>query len=100
MHGPPLNWRVRWCRACKHTTMSRLGNPVTVTTDTLNEVPRQAMSSILTAASDIALVLDRAGIIRDITLGQSDQPLEESKAWLGHGWIDTMAELRNALGNP
>lgn len=35
-------------------------------------------------------MLDRAGVIRDITLGQSDQPLEESKAWLGHGWIDTV----------
>ena len=48
------------------------------------------MSSILTAASDIALVIDRAGVIRDITLGQSDQPLEESKGWLGHAWIDTV----------
>ena len=56
----------------------------------MNEVPNQAMSSILTAASDIALVLDRAGVIRDITLGQSDQPLVESKAWLGQGWIDTV----------
>lgn len=70
--------------------MSRLRKPFTVKTDTLNEVPNKAMSSILTAASDIALVLDRAGVIRDITLGQSDQPLEESKAWLGHGWIDTV----------
>ncbi len=48
------------------------------------------MSSILTAASDIALVLDSAGVVRDVTLGPSDQPLEESKAWLGHGWIDTV----------
>jgi len=48
------------------------------------------MSSILTAVSDIALIIDRAGVIRDITLGQSDQPLEDSKGWLGHRWIDTV----------
>ena len=54
------------------------------------EVSSQVMSSIFTAASDIALVLDRAGVIREITLGQSDQPLEELRAWLGHSWIDTV----------
>jgi transcriptional regulator PpsR len=56
----------------------------------LSEVDSQAMASILTAASDIALVLDEAGVIRDITLGQVDHPIEESKAWLGHGWVDTV----------
>ena len=40
------------------------------------------MSSILTAVSDIALIIDRAGVIRDITMGQSDQPLEDSTGWL------------------
>ncbi len=54
------------------------------------EAESQAMASILTAASDIALVLDEAGVIRDITLGQAEYPIEESKAWLGHGWIDTV----------
>ncbi len=48
------------------------------------------MTSILDADSDIALVLDRGGVIRDITLGQSDLSLAESRAWLGRGWIDTV----------
>lgn len=56
----------------------------------LGEVDSQAMASILTAASDIALVLDEAGVIRDITLGQTDQPIEESRTWLGIGWADTV----------
>lgn len=55
-----------------------------------NEADRHAMASILTAASDIALVLDESGVIRDITLGASEHPIEESKAWLGHGWVDTV----------
>ena len=56
----------------------------------LGEVDGQAMASILTAASDIALVLDEAGVIRDIALGQSDHPLDESKEWLGQGWVETV----------
>ena len=56
----------------------------------LGEVDGQSMTSILSAASDIALVLDEAGVIRDITLGQTDQPIDESKSWLGVGWVDTV----------
>lgn len=56
----------------------------------VNEATGHAVTSILTAASDIALVLDEAGVIRDVTLGQSEQPIEESRAWLGHGWIETV----------
>ncbi|MFN8650876.1 MAG: transcriptional regulator PpsR [Gemmatimonadales bacterium] len=56
----------------------------------VNESTGHAVTSILTAASDIALVLDEAGVIRDVTLGQSDQPIEESRGWLGHGWADTV----------
>jgi transcriptional regulator PpsR len=56
----------------------------------VSEPTGHAVTSILTAASDIALVLDEAGVIRDVTLGQSDQPIEESRSWLGHGWIETV----------
>ncbi len=48
------------------------------------------MSSILTAASDIALVLDDTGIIRNLTIGQSEHPIEEARGWLGRGWVDTV----------
>ncbi len=54
-----------------------------------------SMSSPLIAASDITLQLDRAGVIRSVTLGQLDQPLEEVRAWVGQGWTDTVtAESR------
>ncbi len=48
------------------------------------------MAAILTAASDIALVLDHAGVIRDIMLGQTDYPIEEANRWLGHAWAETV----------
>ena len=56
----------------------------------LGEEDNQAMASILTAASDIALILDEAGVIRDIALGQTDAPLDESRQWLGQGWVETV----------
>lgn len=48
------------------------------------------MLSILTAAADIALVLDETGVIRDVSQAQAEHPIEESHGWLGHGWIDTV----------
>lgn len=56
----------------------------------VNEATDHAVTSILTAASDIALVLDEAGVIRGVSLEQSEQPIEESRSWLGHSWIDTV----------
>lgn len=56
------------------------------------------MTSILTATSDIALVLDETGVIRDVSLGQTEHPIEESRGWLGHGWVDTVTpESRNKI---
>lgn len=48
------------------------------------------MSSILTAASDIALVLDESGVIRDVALGAAEHPIDESKEWVGQGWTETV----------
>lgn len=48
------------------------------------------MSSLLTAASDIALVLDETGVIREIALGASEHPIDESKEWVGQGWSETV----------
>jgi hypothetical protein len=55
----------------------------------VDEANGRALTSILTAASDIALVLDEAGVIRDVALGQAGPPIDESRSWLGQGWIET-----------
>jgi len=48
------------------------------------------MDPVLSAASDISLTLDESGVIREVTLGASDQPFEESKNWVGMGWSETV----------
>lgn len=49
-----------------------------------------ASVSTLAATADLTLLLDHSGVICDITLGPTDQPIEDSKSWLGLGWIDTV----------
>ena len=56
--------------------MNGLAKTLDTSVDVSNAVKGRAMTSILTAASDIALVLDEAGVIRDVTLGQTDYPIE------------------------
>lgn len=70
--------------------MNGLAKTFDASVDVPNAVKGRAMTSILTAASDIALVLDESGVIRDVTLGQTDYPIEESKGWLGQGWAETV----------
>jgi transcriptional regulator PpsR len=55
----------------------------------LGAADNQAVAAILTAASDVALVIDGDGIIRDLHLG-TEPPLEEARDWLGREWIETV----------
>jgi transcriptional regulator PpsR len=50
-----------------------------------------AVATILAAASDLTLLLDDEGTIREVLVGQSEHPVEESKGWLGRTWADTVA---------
>ena len=57
---------------------------------TLGELDAEAASSVITAASDIALVLDRDGVIRDVAFGSDELSLEDYSKWLGQPWADTV----------
>lgn len=49
----------------------------------------QAVAEILKAAADVALVVDGAGIIRDLHVG-AEPSLEEAREWLGRPWLETV----------
>lgn len=55
----------------------------------LGAADSQTVASILTAASDVALVVDGDGIIRDLHLG-AEPPLDEARDWLGREWVETV----------
>jgi transcriptional regulator PpsR len=49
------------------------------------------VASVVSAAADLALVLDNQGVIRDISLGANQrQELGEVRHWIGRRWIETV----------
>jgi transcriptional regulator PpsR len=62
---------------------------------TLGSLDAETAATLILAAADIALVLDRRGIIRDIAVGSEDLSAQGVGKWLGRAWIDTVtAESR------
>ncbi len=59
---------------------------------TLGDLDAEAAGALITAAADIALILDAEGVIRDISF-QNDalaRELEGNKSWSGKRWADTV----------
>jgi len=50
----------------------------------------EAVAAVVAAASDIALVLDRGGVIRDLSLSAEELAREGLEGWLGRPWVDTV----------
>ena len=55
----------------------------------LGAADNQTMAAVLTAAADVALVIDAEGVIRDLHMG-SEPALDEARDWLGREWLDTV----------
>jgi transcriptional regulator PpsR len=51
--------------------------------------PRSA-AALLSASADVALVLDGKGVIRDLSVGSDDLPLEGHRKWIGRPWVETV----------
>jgi transcriptional regulator PpsR len=57
----------------------------------LEHIDTATLARLLTAAADIALVIDRQGIIGDIALANEDMQRDGCIDWIGRRWIDTVA---------
>ena len=58
--------------------------------DSLGNVDAEAAARLITAAADVALVLDRDGVILDLAFDSRELDLDGAEAWLGRPWIDTV----------
>lgn len=56
----------------------------------LGDVDAESASRLLTAAADIALVIDPKGFIRDVALGSEELVHEGCSKWVGQRWVDTV----------
>jgi len=61
---------------------------------TLGHLDAEAAATLIAAAADIALVLDEAGVIRDVSFNSEDlaRELEGERLWPGLRWADTVTE--------
>jgi transcriptional regulator PpsR len=55
------------------------------------ELNADVVAAVVAAATDLALVLDSQGVIRDISLGTSHtKELGELRQWVGRRWVETV----------
>lgn len=61
-------------------------------TQSLGKLDPSTAANLIAAASDVALVIDRDGIIRDVALNSDDLSTDLSGhgSWIGRPWIDTV----------
>jgi transcriptional regulator PpsR len=64
--------------------------PLTTPQQSLGTLDADAAARLLQAAGDIALVVDTDGVIRDVTLGAGDLPLDVDGRWAGRRWSDVV----------
>lgn len=60
----------------------------------LGRLSSDATASLIATASDIVLVVDRSGVVRDLALQSQDLALrlDDYESWPGRRWIDTVTE--------
>ena len=54
----------------------------------LGNLDAEAAARIIVAATDVALVMDADGTIRDVAFGTNDIPLDSDSKWVGQSWSD------------
>jgi transcriptional regulator PpsR len=68
------------------------------TRDRSNDPPPPALSDLapdwaarlITATSEVALVVDRQGVIRNVSFSGSEAPIDGAEGWLGKPWVETV----------
>ncbi|MGQ0595564.1 MAG: transcriptional regulator PpsR [Gammaproteobacteria bacterium] len=56
----------------------------------LGELDTEAAATLITAANDVALVVDGKGVIRDLAFGSEETSIEGYGTWLGQPWTETV----------
>ncbi len=63
--------------------------------ESLGSIDAEATARLITAAADIALVLDKKGVIQDLAFDDQELDFAEADSWFGRPWIETVtAESR------
>lgn len=50
------------------------------------------MAQLIGVSADIALLLDEAGVVQEVSMSRSDWAALDCRSWVGRPWLDTFAE--------
>jgi len=64
--------------------------PFDATDAAFGEIDAKTAASLLAVAGDIALVMDSAGVIRDVALVGGETQFDAATQWIGRPWIETV----------
>ncbi|WP_455371967.1 transcriptional regulator PpsR [Limibacillus halophilus] len=56
----------------------------------LGGIDTETTAALLAAASDISLVIDNSGVVRDLAISNDQLMLADAKDWIGQPWISTV----------
>jgi len=59
---------------------------------TLGNLDAETAATLIAATADVALVIDRKGVIRDVATGTDELAAEVESQWLGRAWAETVAD--------
>lgn len=59
--------------------------------DSLVALDPHSVSNVIAATGDVAMVIDREGVIRDIAAGNAIVPNQHVNDWLDRRWVDTVS---------
>jgi transcriptional regulator PpsR len=65
-------------------------NPTEASQQSLAGLGPEATAALIAAATDVALLVDGEGVIRDVSVGSDDFALEGCQKWVGRTWEDTV----------
>lgn len=65
----------------RHTDASR---------PTLSDLAPDWAAKLITATSEVALVVDRDGVIRHVSFSGAEPPIEGADEWVGKPWVETV----------
>jgi transcriptional regulator PpsR len=59
--------------------------------DLLSGLDAKIAAKIVAAGGDVAMIIDRSGVIRDIALNNNDMVSDGFESWLDRRWVDTVS---------
>ena len=60
--------------------------------ESLGRLSAETAAEAIRAAADIALIIDRKGMVEDLAFGAQQSIPAEYRTWLGKPWVDTVAD--------